>query len=83
MSALDQLSTNHRRAIKEAQSKLSVCGSCRGKSLISYEPGCCYTVCPANKPDCPCKAAAPDLELEELAGRVNARIERINVSPSQ
>lgn len=53
-----------------------------GKPWVSYEPGCCYTVCVPKSPKCPCLAAAPDMELDLLVETVNRKINQQNKAPT-
>lgn len=78
----ERLSGNHRSRIKSAYNQLNKCPKCMGKPWISYEPGCCYTVCVPKSPKCPCLAAAPDMELDLLVETVNRKINQQNKAPT-
>lgn len=58
---------------KEAISAINPCHKCMGKPVILYEPGSSYTYCPMKNKACPCVERSPDMELELLVARVNAK----------
>jgi len=58
---------------KEAETKLSPCSLCGGKPVILYDPGCSFSRCVRKKTGCPMENAAPDMELDLLVERINAK----------
>lgn len=59
--------------IKEALNELKPCSKCHGRPVILYEPGSSLTGCWLKDPACPCLERAPDMDIELLAYRVNAK----------
>lgn len=54
-------------------SALKPCHKCQGKPVILYVPGSSYTACLMKNKACPCVERSPDMELELLVERVNAK----------
>lgn len=76
MEALTQLTDNHNKLLRVARANIHGCPVCLGKPHLTYEPGCVYSVCIAKKENCPCIEAAPDMEVEEIVGRINQKMRR-------